>query len=247
MKLNVNPEFGVELALAVPYAYWLHQNGELESVRTSRGMRPFYYFCEDVREEYPSRSIDNIAALPNVPNQWIHHNSLAVTGRDYSSLTPEEQSEVNGVLDYSKWTPVPLKEHYRNDEFKFKNPTVFITNKYNIEHGEPPMGFFDIECLYEMFVYLRSRGYSVVYKRATNREKEFSLDFNEEKSLRDGYHDIQDTVDGFGVMNDFQLAKHFDNVMLMDDLVAKSGWSYNEAQIRIMANCERFISVCGGN
>lgn len=247
MKLNVNPEFGIELALAVPYAYWLHQNGELESVTTSRGMRPFYYFCNDVREDYLTRSIDNVAALQNVPNQWIHHNAMAITGKDYSDMTTDEQSSVNGVLDYSKWSTVPFREHYRNEEFKFKKPTVFITNKFNIEHGEPPMGYFDIECLYEMFTYLTERGYTVVYKRATNREKEFSLDSNEEMSLRDGYLDIQSDVDGIGVMTDFQLTKYFDDVILLDDLIKESSRSYNETQIRIMANCDKFISVCGGN
>ena len=36
-----------------------------------------------------------------------------------------------------------------------------------------------------------------------------------------------------------------DNVYLFDDI--KSKYSYNEKQLKIMANCEGFISVCGGN
>ena len=34
MIVDCNPEFGCELALALPYAYWLHEQGELEKVVT---------------------------------------------------------------------------------------------------------------------------------------------------------------------------------------------------------------------
>ncbi len=30
MIVNSNPEFGIELALVVPYAHWLHKQGKLE-------------------------------------------------------------------------------------------------------------------------------------------------------------------------------------------------------------------------
>ena len=48
MIVDCNPEFGIEMALALPYAYWLHEQGELEKVITSKGMKPFYYFCDAV-------------------------------------------------------------------------------------------------------------------------------------------------------------------------------------------------------
>ena len=32
MVIKNNAEFGVELALAVPYAYWLHEQDQLETV-----------------------------------------------------------------------------------------------------------------------------------------------------------------------------------------------------------------------
>jgi hypothetical protein len=50
MILKVNPEFGIELALAIPFAYWLHQNGQLDGVVTSKGMKPYYFFCNNVKE-----------------------------------------------------------------------------------------------------------------------------------------------------------------------------------------------------
>ena len=45
MIIDTIPEFGLELTLVIPYAYWLHQKGELEKVITTKGMKPFYYFC----------------------------------------------------------------------------------------------------------------------------------------------------------------------------------------------------------
>ena len=60
MKIvDCNPEFGIELVLAVPYAYWLHQNGKLGGVVTSKGMKPFYFFIEDVVEKYEYRCSQN--------------------------------------------------------------------------------------------------------------------------------------------------------------------------------------------
>jgi hypothetical protein len=44
MIIDTNPEFGVELACVIPYAYWLHTEGRLEKVITSKGMKPFYFF-----------------------------------------------------------------------------------------------------------------------------------------------------------------------------------------------------------
>lgn len=116
-----------------------------------------------------------------------------------------------------------------------------------MEHGEPPFGFFSIACLYEMFTLLGQKGYQVVYKRATNREVDFAIDQNEHNSLHLGYYDIQANVQGIGIINDFQLTEYFDHVILMDTLVANSQYNYNETQLRVMANCDKFITVCGGN
>ena len=232
MVVKTNPEFGIELALTVPYAYDLHLRGELETVITSRGMKPFYYFCNDVREDFDMRTIDNAAAgLNTIPNNWIH------------GVNPLEEP---AVLNYDDWTPPPYKEFYKNDEFVFDGkPIVFITNKYNLEHGEPPLGFFDVKCLYDIFSYLTSKGYCVIYKRATNKEEEFAIDQNEIGSIQQGYENILADVDGIGVISDRELPKYMDDVWLFDDMPTE--YSYNETQLKIMANSDYFITVCGGN
>lgn len=233
MIVKTNPEFGIELALTVPYAYWLHKNNQLEQVVTSKGMTPYYFFADKVTEEFKYRTIDNAAAgLGSLPNDWIHGiNSL----------------EHPGVLDYSKWEVPPYADFYKNEYYNFKRPTIFINNKYNLEHGETPYGFFDIKCLSDLFTTLGEKGYDIIYKRATNREKDFTIDQNEMNSLNAGYHDIEANVEGVGVINDFQLTEYFDHVTLIDKLVDESQYDYNFTQLRIMANCSGFITVCGGN
>ena len=76
--ITVNPEFGCELALAIPYAYWLHQHDKLERVVTSIGMKPFYYFCDDIEEKFSFRTVDNAAGglnqLPNNSPKYIDEN-----------------------------------------------------------------------------------------------------------------------------------------------------------------------------
>lgn len=247
MNIDVYPEFGIELALAIPYAYWLHENNNLDEVITSKGMRPFYYFCDSVNEKHSERSIDNHQALKKIPNKWCHHNSLAVLGKDYSELTEKEKESVNGVLDYKSWKCPPYKEFYKNKEFIFGDKTVFITNKFNIEHGHAPAGFFDIECLYNMFDHFREKEYTVIYKRVTNREAEFAIDMNEMLTLQNNIGDITADVEGIGHITDFKLCEYFDNVINFEDIIKDSDYSYNETQLKVMANCDDFISVCGGN
>jgi len=237
MIVKTNPEFGIELALAVPYAYWLQQRGELDKVITSKDMKPFYYFCDDVEESFRYRTIDNEAAgLNNLPNNWIHGDTKAGTVMTRPA-----------VLDYSEWECPPFKRHYRNTEFDFDKPIVFISNIYNFEHGNPPKyHFFDIPTLYEMFTYLTENDYVVIYKRPTNREG-FTIDQNEFNSVNLNL-DILANVEGVGVISDRDLPNHMDNVWLFDDIVKKyPQYTYNEVQLKIMANTEKFISVCGGN
>ena len=233
MIVKANPEFGIELALVVPYAQYLQKQGKLDGVITSKGMKPFYYFCDNVREDFEHRTINNsLAGLDELPNNWIH------------GINPEVEP---AVLNYDEWTPPPYKEHYKTIDNLPTEPRkqVMITNKYNLEHGEEPFGFFDIQCLYDMFTYITSCGYEVIYKRATNKESEFAIDENEIGSIDQGYENITADVEGIGVISDRDLPKYMEGVTLFDDLIQDE--DYNTTQMKVMANCDYFISVCGGN
>ncbi len=241
MTLDLNPEFGYELVCAAPYAYWLKQQGEYVKVVTSKGMKPYYWFCDEVEEKYTTRSIDNSTnGVQDLPNTWIHHNALANFGKDYSLLTEQEQRQANGWLDYSKWIAPPYAERFYKQGVPNLNNYVIVSNRYNLEHGQVPIGYFDIESLYTMFTLLTEKGYNVIYKRPRNTE--FTTDPNE---LQD--RDISANVEGQGVITDYDLTKYFENVYLFDDIVKEVGGTYNEAQLTIYSSAEGFISMGGGS
>jgi len=240
MVIDVHPEFGYELVCSIPYAYYLQNKGQLEKCIVPKGMTPFYYFCENVEEKYDVRSIDNRTnGVQNLPNPWIHHNSEAVFGKDYSELTDEEKVKANGVLDYSQWTPPPYREVYYDDSLDLPERFVVIQNRYNLEHGQEPIGYFDIESLYEIFNILTEKGYSIIYKRPKNTE--FVNDPNELRGL-----DISANVEGQGVITDFDLCGYYSNVYLIDDVIEKISKSYNESQLNIFSRASGFISMGGG-
>ena len=64
-------------------------------------------------------------------------------------------------------------------------------------------------------------------------------------SIHNGYENILADVDGIGKISDRELPLYMDDVWLFDDIPTK--YSYNETQLKIMANCSNFITVCGGN
>ena len=239
MIIDVHPEFGYELAISAPYAYWLHKQGKLDKVIICKGMSPFYYFCDEVEERYEQRSVNNqVNGVENLPNQWIHHNAKKVFGKNLSEMTDQEQFEANGVLDYSEWIAPPYKDIYYDETISLPKKYVVISNRFNLEHGQEPIGYFDIESLYFMFDYFSSNGYDVIYKRPTNIE--FATDENEWLS-----RNISANVEGHGIMTDFDLVKHFDNVHLLDDVISNLGLEYNIAQLKIFARSSGFVSMGG--
>ena len=245
MVIDIHSEFGVELVLATPYIYWLHTQNKLDGVNVAKDMKPFYYFANNVIEKYNHRTIDNAAAgLNSLPNNWLHHNALAKFGKDYSELTKDEQDKANGVLDYTKWTPPPLKEFYKNNRFIFDKEIVVINNSFNLEKGGYPTRYFSIECLYEIFNYLTEKGYKVIYRRPRVNSLP-AEDQNEQGSFKLG--EIEAQVEGVGLINDHELTKYFNDVILFDDLLESNpDLSYNTLQCMLYANCNKFISYVGG-
>jgi hypothetical protein len=245
ISIDIHCEFGVELVLATPYAYWLHTQNKLGNVYVAKDMKPFYYFSDKVIEKYSHRTIDNSAAgLDSFPNNWLHHNAMSIFGKDYSELTEQEQNESNGFLDYTQWTPPPFSEIYKNDRFVFDKEIVVINNSFNIEAGSLPTRYFSIECLYQMFNSLIEKGYKIIYRRPKNNDLP-TEDQNEKNSYKLG--DIEANVEGIGKINDYDLVKYFEDVILFDDLLKQnSDLSYNTLQCMLYANCNKFISYVGG-
>ena len=238
--IKTNCEFASELVCVIPYAYWLHQNNQLERVITSKGMKHFYYFCNDVEEKFLYRTFDiNTNGLSDVPNDWIHHSA----GQAYGNYNEQQQAEANGVLDYSQWTPPPYKNHFGFwDEFIDLKPYVVISNNYNIEYGNDiteMRRYFNLNALSNMFFHLQEAGYNVVYKRPDNTE--FAPDQNEIATLQGG-HEFQEVTQE-GKMSDYDLCGYYDNVYNLNDFDMDD---YNEFQMKCFANADGFITTNGG-
>lgn len=250
MVLDINPEFGIELTLAVPYAYWLHLHGRLEKVITSKGMKPFYYFCDNVEERYDFRTIDNEAAgLNQLPNNWIY--GFKQNAELYKNEWPNwfrfaDVERGCGILDYREWVMPDYKTFYKGDSrFLLDKPFIVICNRYNFEHGHPPLGYFDIECLYNIFEYLTSIGYAVIYKRPDNKEG-FPLDQNEITTVMNQCI-LSANVEGIGVITDYDLTTYFNGVHLINDFKDEyPDLTYNEIQLKLFANASGFITIAGG-
>ena len=240
--IKTNCEFASELVCVIPYAYWLHQNNQLEKVITSKGMSSFYYFCDNVEGRFEFRHFDiNTNGLREVPNDWIHHS----VGQAYSNFSEEEQAEANGVLDYSQWTPPPYKDYYGFEQFYDLKPYVVVNNNYNIEFGNlitDSLRYFNIETLNGIFNYLTEKGYNVIYKRPDNTE--FAPDQNEIATLQGGYEFIEITDQG--VLSDYDLCGYYDNVYNINDFDHGDEFSYNEFQLECFSGADGFITTNGG-
>jgi len=245
--IKVNCEFASELVCVIPYAYWLHQDNQLEKVITSKGMKPFYYFCDNVDERFEYRTFDlSINGLKDVPNEWIHHNANAVFRENYDQLTEDQWEDVNGVLDYSQWTPPPYVDYYQTDEFNHLKPYVVINSNYNVEYGNDitkSMRYIDIKTLYEIFNYLTDKGYHVIYKRPDNTE--FTLDQNEMITLS-GKFTLTANVQGTGVISDYDLCEYYDKVINLNLLKKDYTYRYNELQMKLFSSADGFITTNGG-
>ena len=122
---------------------------------------------------------------------------------------------------------------------------MVVANRYNWEHGTPPVGYFDIRCLYEIFNHLTKKGYMVIYKRPLNTE--FPPDQNEMTTLHNR-ETLSANVEGVGNITDHKLTTYYDDVVLFDDIVKKNkDLTYNEVQLQLFANTEKFIAMSGGS
>lgn len=131
-------EFGYELQLVIPYAYYLYKHNLLNTTTSCRNTKELYYFSNNHTETYESRRFNE----PDVPNKTPHAKEL----------------------NYEKYTPPPYKNIYKNDYFVYKKPLLIIHNKYNEEWGEPPINYIDEQTLSEIFSRYRDK-YTIIYLR----------------------------------------------------------------------------------
>lgn len=199
-----NVEFGYELLSALPYAYHLHLQGKLNATVSGVDTECLYYFSPHHTINHRQRGWNNMPRAANVPNIRIHQPSL----------------------DWTVWSPPPLKKQYKNNRFVWDKPTICICNRINVEWGKGIINYFDEETLDELFSTL-CNDYHIVYFNIEGREEFY-----------DGVKPV--------AINDVEICRKY-GVDIIHDLAKENpDLSFNTIQLMVMANCERFITMNGG-
>jgi len=128
-------------------------------------------------------------------------------------------------LDTKEFKIPPYKEIYKNKKFKFKKETVIICNRHNVEWSTKPINFFDLKTLEKLFNLLQDK-YQIVYINVEGR-----------KELYDNAPPVH--------LGDFELLKKYPKVINIHDI--KTKLSFNELQLNLFANCEKYITMNGGH
>lgn len=212
-------EFGPEMVLCLPYAYWLHTNGVLKTTKACPDTRCFYYFSPSHTEINSHRTIDTtVAGNLTLPNEWEHHID---------------------TFCYKYWSPPPLKEYYKqNNEIEFGKEVIVISNKYNIEWGKEPINYINFETL-DTLLKMLTKKYIVIYKRPT-----LNMCAADQNELGGQFH-IRDST---GKVSDYDLCNSYQNVYTFQKLMAMyPHFSFNLFQCKVFSLCDKFITVQGGN
>ena len=209
-------EFAFEHLAVIPYAYWLHERGELRFTASTRDTRCLYYFSPDHTEVDVERGYVPITEYP-------------VGERDDHTY---DRRGFPIVLDTSRWTPPPYRDVYGGDpRFQWSKPPVVVCNKASSEEqleGGFAVNSLDIDLVLELIGELSDR-FTVIYNRP--RASDIVGDHSEIRELGD----IEAVEQAFPEVLTIQ-ALHAQHPDL----------TFNELQLRVFAGCERFVSVLGG-
>jgi hypothetical protein len=127
-------------------------------------------------------------------------------------------------LELDQFDTPDYKRVFANNEFKFSKETVVICNRYNKEWNYKPINYFSLETLTKLFKLLQDK-YQVIYINV------------------DGRPELYDNAPP-EPLGDWDLLNKFPKIINFHDLVKES---WNETQLRVFANCSKFITMNGGH
>jgi hypothetical protein len=211
--LECSGEFGAEVNSFVPFIHYLYQAGQMadRQILTYRGMKSFYYFLRDdqiLEKDDPRKWVSPLLRPQWLPNRDDHF--------------PRRSAR--------EWFP-DYRARYATD-FGFKKPILAIHNKYSSGYLVPPLNYFPLDKLDELFARFKSR-FQIVFLPsggASLQDRGFSPDHQKDKPLDEAS----------------VLARH-PEVINFHDLLTQRDLSYNELKLRLYASTHVFFTVQGGN
>lgn len=205
-EISYQGEFQQELSFVLPFAYWHYCNGTLKRTIASQYTHDLYSFSPEHDERFDGRNWIGIFdyRIPNVAHI-----------RKFNT---------------NKWKPVPLKDWYHNDIFRYNKPMVIIANRYNQEWEGEPVSYFDIPTL-DRLIHKLEPYFQVVYNRPNSNDivgdNSAVLELSELEWMRQNHPHVVIAQD---------LYKDYKEEVR----------NFNHLQLMLYSNCSYFISTHGG-
>ncbi len=158
-EIEYTGEFGDEVTTFVPFAHWLKVQNQLAGRRiiTYRGMRPYYYFLDDVDYAEKSSSRHYIA---EPERDWPSNNGYLITPKPWHMFP-----------DY--------RARFAAQGRRFARPVLFIQNKFTVDWESGPINYLPLQALEHLFRSCADR-FQIVYSRPRplRRDVGYSVDHN---------------------------------------------------------------------
>lgn len=149
MNIRTNGEFGYEMVVVVPYAYWLHINNQLTSTTSCKDTQPLYYFSNKHNELFDKRS-------PCLGTD------VDINGASFKNLHTAQPN-------FSKWKFPDYKAQFKNNIFTFDKPLLILSNKRYSRGSTQRHGWFDDSQLELLFKKFHNK-YQIIYNRAKSNK-----------------------------------------------------------------------------
>jgi len=190
-NFDIIGEFGVELAVVIPYLKWLSDNNELGKISIYEKMEPFYYFTKNIKIKTDKK---REPYTMNIPNGKYHLNQI----------------------NLSQFSPPPYKQIFKNEIFNFDKPILVISNKHTTEWNGPPINFIDIETLIILLKKLYNK-YEIFYNNPTSyitKDNSAIIPLNEISILKNEFPNIHIMQEEFNKVKD-KTNSNFNTYQLM--------------------------------
>lgn len=146
-------EFGYELIMCLPYAYYKHKEGEQVVVLTSQKMEEWYCFLpsDQVYAKYKSR-------------EFNYPDGTELKDIHFDNFNPKYWAGAPNYTEYYKDFDMDLLGFSGNKRKLLDKPLMFISNKYTKEWLNPPINYLSLELLDALFNRFKEK-YTIIYNR----------------------------------------------------------------------------------